>query len=345
MSTTFDEDEDIETLYADKAEWADVVPVQQYEGVAPLAPIFYSPAYKDATDYFRGVVKTGEKSARVLELTEHIIRMNPAHYSAWQYRYHTLIALGSPLEDELRLMDKYAIDFLKTYQVWHHRRLLLTALRSTDAAAAELNFIARALGADAKNYHTWSYRQWVLAHFNNEARLWAGERAWVEELLDKDVRNNSAWHHRFFVVWLAGVRAGDEDREEVLKRELAFAKEKIALAPNNLSAWNYFRGVLEHTHTPFALLTAFVEPYTAAEPPTTTKEQSVLDLENPLPSEGADLPSVCALEFLADIHEQAGGDQTAKAVEIWKTLANKHDTMRKKYWEYRIREALQAKAS
>lgn len=38
---------------------------------------------KDATDYFRGVVKMGEMSERVLELTEMIIRMNPAHYSAW----------------------------------------------------------------------------------------------------------------------------------------------------------------------------------------------------------------------------------------------------------------------
>ncbi len=38
---------------------------------------------KDATDYFRGVVRNGEKSERVLELTEHIIRLNPAHYSAW----------------------------------------------------------------------------------------------------------------------------------------------------------------------------------------------------------------------------------------------------------------------
>ena len=38
---------------------------------------------KDATDYFRGIVQTGEKSERVLELTENIIRLNPAHYSAW----------------------------------------------------------------------------------------------------------------------------------------------------------------------------------------------------------------------------------------------------------------------
>ena len=41
------------------------------------------PADKDATDYFRGVLKTGEMSPRVLSLTERIIRMNPAHYTAW----------------------------------------------------------------------------------------------------------------------------------------------------------------------------------------------------------------------------------------------------------------------
>ena len=38
---------------------------------------------KDANDYFRGIIKTGEKSPRVLQLTETIIRLNPAHYSAW----------------------------------------------------------------------------------------------------------------------------------------------------------------------------------------------------------------------------------------------------------------------
>lgn len=120
-------------------------------------------------------------------------------------------------------MDDFAVANMKTYQVWHHRRLLLTSLRSLDAARAELAFIARVLQADAKNYHTWSYRQWLLVHFNDEETggLWAGERAWVEDLLEKDVRNNSAWHHRFFVVWASGVRSGDEDREAVCRRELA----------------------------------------------------------------------------------------------------------------------------
>lgn len=88
-------------LLAEDPNWTDVTPLPQYEFANPVAPIFYSKQCKshkifcltetlhrryldqDATDYFRGIVKTGEKSQRVLELTESIIRQNPAHYSAW----------------------------------------------------------------------------------------------------------------------------------------------------------------------------------------------------------------------------------------------------------------------
>ncbi|OSD05218.1 protein prenylyltransferase [Trametes coccinea BRFM310] len=326
-------------LLADDPEWADVTPLRQYENVNPIAPIFYSEEYKDATDYFRAVVKAGEMSPRVLKLTERIIRMNPAHYTAWQHRYKTLIALKADLEEELRLMDDIAKEFMKTYQVWHHRRLLLTAINSVDVAALELIFLRDVLELDTKNYHTWSYRQWILTHFNNEARLWAGERPYAEQLIDADVRNNSAWHHRFFVVFSSGVRLGDEEREVVLRRELSYVKEKISLAPNNASAWNYLRGVLEFTNTPFETLASWVLPYTASQPP--APGEDVVDLDNPLPSDNAELPCVAALEFMADVYEKQGGDATAKAVELWKTLANEKDVIRKKYWEYRIRNALQ----
>ena len=42
---------------------------------------------KDAADYFRGVIAVGEMSERVLKLTEHIIDLNPGHYSAWYVTY------------------------------------------------------------------------------------------------------------------------------------------------------------------------------------------------------------------------------------------------------------------
>ena len=131
-------------------------------------------------------------------------------------------------------MDEVAIQFLKTYQVWHHRRLLMTLLSDPSSAreaktdvlelaTTELDFIARVLQTDAKNYHTWSYRQWLLAHFDDPA-LWLGELPYVDELLTEDVRNNSAWHHRFFIVFGRGGRAGatPEEAGEVLRREIRY---------------------------------------------------------------------------------------------------------------------------
>ena len=133
------------------------------------------------------------------------------------------MALKSPLDVELRLMDEIAIRYLKTYQVWHHRRLLVLQTRKP---APELAFIATCLEVDAKNYHTWSYRQWLLAHFNDD-ELWAGELDFVEGMLAEDLRNNSAWHHRFFTVFQCGVRKGDEDRSIVTRRELAYVHSFI----------------------------------------------------------------------------------------------------------------------
>lgn len=69
-------------------------------------------------DYFRALVAKEERSERVLDLTETIIRMNPAHYTIWQYRMSTLLHLGQDLQAELELMNEFARENLKSYQVW-----------------------------------------------------------------------------------------------------------------------------------------------------------------------------------------------------------------------------------
>ncbi|TEB34055.1 protein prenylyltransferase [Coprinellus micaceus] len=365
-------------LFATDPAWADVTPIEQYEGsTAPLAPILYGAVYKDATDYLRAIVASNEKSPRVLELTEAVVRLNPSHYTAWQYRYETLLALkGSTprlIAKEEDLMDELAIRCLKSYQVWHHRRLLvLLSVERKDGKLAEaevervkreLEFISRSFEEDSKNYHTWSYRQWVLSHFfgssasssvadNDEDEdtiesVWTKELAWTERMLEKDVRNNSAWHHRFFVVFeRPGARVGEGE----IRRELRYTKQSIALAPNNASAWNYLRGVLHRLSIPYASLQAFVTPYTvvSGDKPGSKdaaggEEDEIIDPENPRPSPGAQLPCPAALEFLADVYEKEGEREgVLKAVEIWKSLANEHDTMRRRYWEHRIREGIEA---
>lgn len=76
--------DDMPTFYHDDAAWADVEPIPQHDGgLHPLAAIAYTDEYSEAMGYLRAVMAKNEFSARVLGLTEHIISMNPAHYTVW----------------------------------------------------------------------------------------------------------------------------------------------------------------------------------------------------------------------------------------------------------------------
>jgi protein farnesyltransferase/geranylgeranyltransferase type-1 subunit alpha len=123
--------------------------------------------------------------------------------------------------------------------------------------------------------------------------------------------------------------------------------------PNNASAWNYLRGVLDHVRMPYSTQAAFAELYVVDAIEAGTDD--VLDLENPPPSDGAELPCVAAIEFVADVHEARGKDGVSEAVKVtasrvgltflcmvviqsnvrccqfWRSLADTHDTIRKWY--------------
>ena len=68
---------------------------------------------------------------------------------------------------------------------------------------------------DAKNYHAWGHRQWVLRTFGG----WEEELAYVEELLQEDLRNNSAWNQRFYVLQ----NTQDLTQLDVVRGEVAYA--------------------------------------------------------------------------------------------------------------------------
>ncbi|PWZ00787.1 protein prenylyltransferase [Testicularia cyperi] len=286
--------------------WDDITPVYQSETASPMCPIMYAPAYSSAMDLYRALVAadsptcptgnaTPEYSARALALTQHLIQLNPSHYSIWHFRAQILLNSASfennrdqILAAELEFLDNLAHQNMKSYQVWQHRRIVVAALGDP---SRELGFVTENLDKDAKNYHTWAYRQWVLAHFGglpiqdptcSKARiqagrgaaafphLWDGELAYVDQLLDQDIRNNSAWNHRWFCVFgryghtgapvqarnaassSTAVQDDDEEAQQALGQtidfEIAYTKARIATAPNNPSAWNYFRAL--HTGIP-----------------------------------------------------------------------------------------------
>jgi protein farnesyltransferase/geranylgeranyltransferase type-1 subunit alpha len=333
--------------YEGDPEWDDVVPIPQDDGERALAQIAYTDEYAEgelltifikiflivllAMGYLRAVMAAKEYSQRVLDLTEHIISMNAAHYTVWLYRASTIFALNADISQELNWINEVALDNQKNYQIWHHRQLLLDHLYpgiSSDSAAlqdlaeSEIEFMTQMFDEDAKNYHVWSYRQYFVRKLNlfNDAELKS-----IETLLRTDIRNNSAWSHRFYVVFsdpkhsTSGSRATEHDPripDEIIDREIEFSKSATFEAPQNQSPWNYLRGVLRKGGRKLSSQECFANEFVK------------------IPEDGEeDIRSSHALDFLADVWAEEG--KTEKADEALRLLGDKYDRIRKNYWDWR----------
>ncbi|KAI1503648.1 hypothetical protein F5X99DRAFT_375088 [Biscogniauxia marginata] len=338
-------------LYGDKTasyaldpDWDDVTPIPQVEPEGALAAIAYPEDYAESMSYLRAVMAAKEHSPRCLRLTEHIISMNPAHYTVWLYRFAIVAALNISVPDEINWLNEVSLVHLKNYQIWHHRQLLMDhyypALASDPEriaalAESERAFLTEMLEQDTKNYHVWSYRQYLVRKLG----MWgAAELASVEALIDEDVRNNSAWSHRFFVVFsdpaytTPGSHATEPDPAipaDVIDREVAYAKAKIALAPQNQSPWNYLRGALRKGGRPPAEARGFAESF--------VENLGAAGGEGEGEGEGEveAVRSSHALDLLADIYKEAG--ERDRADLCLARLGDKWDRVRKGYWEYRRR--------
>jgi Protein prenyltransferase alpha subunit repeat len=197
-----------------------------------------------------------EHTSRCLRLTEHVISMNPAHYTVWLYRFKIIQVLDIPIPDEIEWLNEVALSNLKNYQIWHHRQLLIDHYypKITDDEEAvkkvgksEIAFINQILEEDTKNYHVWSYRQDLVAKLGLFSMA---ELASTQNLIEDDVRNNSAWSHRFYIVFsdpshsTKGASPMEHDPkipESIIERELKYTRDKILLSPQNQSSWNYLK--------------------------------------------------------------------------------------------------------
>lgn len=75
----------------------------------------YSREYKCIMGYFMAIIKKGEISERVLDLTETVLRFLCGNYSAWHLRKACLLKLEVPLEDEFSLLSSLIQDNEKCY--------------------------------------------------------------------------------------------------------------------------------------------------------------------------------------------------------------------------------------
>lgn len=62
------------------------------------------------------------------------------------------------------------------------------------------------------------------------------ELKYVEKLISEDMRNNSAWNQRFFVL------NNSDPNPDTIEKELNYTFDKILILSKNESAWNYLKG-------------------------------------------------------------------------------------------------------
>ncbi|EGC38625.1 hypothetical protein DICPUDRAFT_28303 [Dictyostelium purpureum] len=308
-----EEESDLYTPYSERPEWSDVTPIPQDDGPHPVCPIMYTDEFKDKMNYFRAILKSKEKSLRVLKLLEDIVQDNPSNYTVWYYRREVLKSIENDtsieydIADEMQLLNEMGETDPKNYQIWNHRRFIVEKYIGAASNEGEKLFLSDVLNEDAKNYHAWSHRQWLLKTFQQ----WQGELEFVNKLLKLDHRNNSAWNHRFFVLLSNNQLPFSK---ELIDREVEFALGYIKFSPNNESPWSYLRGLF--------------------------KGQSLLNYQDLL-KQLLELKSKyigCSHvnSIILDFYQEENSKKSLEdSLNICKLLSETIDPIHKKYWEFK----------
>lgn len=297
-----------------------------------LCKIMYDEEFKTVFGYLRRLMKNNELSKRAMFVACEAIKLVPAHYTVWEYKYRIVEELVRTseytLKEELDWCADIAINNEKNYQIWHYReniiRLMIDTQLNGDRTKYNLddeyNVTAKMLDSDEKNYHVWSHKRWIVQYFCKFRSV--QELNFTEKLINQDVRNNSAWNFRYFVLF------GDNSRDiEDLKNEIDFTTKRIDESITNPSSWNYMKFL-----------------YNECKVNKPDLAESIINLvynySKNIPYDRLDMNkhrvSVPAFELLCDIYNTQG--EIEKQKEVFRLLGTKLDPVRRNYWAFRANQ-------
>ena len=323
------DDDDVETPkddwvpYHDRAEWKDVTPVDQPQAT-PLCPIRKNAYVAEVQGYMKAMLNADERSERALNLTRDAIAISKSDFVAWYYRRNILLSLGRVdlFKAELDFIDQVASKAPKNYQLYYHREAVVSFLQKhMDAEAfaklldSDLNWCTKVIGTDSKNYHAWSYRQWVITSFPEASDL-AKEKKFIAFAIKFDPYNNSAWNYRFYMRYIiSGAAVVPEDVME----DLEYTITLISRSPNNPAPWNYLDSLM-------AL-------------PCVREDKLFLARVKAFADEACSKYPVCShcVVLLSDILGMEGNQE--QRICLLERLRESVDTIRAKYWDSLINEA------
>lgn len=225
-------------------------------------------AKKAANDY----------SEDAFDLTTQLLTINPEFYTIWNYRRDILINGVFPqstplninviLKEDLQLTLAALKQHPKVYWIWNHRRWCLENLPLTpdddsrrddeldwrrEAWTRELYVVEKMLDADARNFHAWNYRRYVLKSIPPHPagsvappRTPAAELAYTRKKIEANFSNFSAWHQRSKIFEVTR----ELEDAAILDKEFDFVNQAMYTMPSDQSGWMYHRWLISQTKNP-----------------------------------------------------------------------------------------------
>ncbi|KAG1176673.1 hypothetical protein G6F70_003372 [Rhizopus microsporus] len=206
-------------------------------------------------------------------LTTKIVNWNPDFYTIWNYRRQVLLnSILKPDEEEenQKVFQKELMLFMqliklnpKSYWLWNHRFWCLQNMPHPDWDN-ELALVDKMLSLDARNFHGWDYRRYVLSHLrkinnSNEDvyKLAVSEYDFTTKKINQSFSNYSSWHQRSKLLPEIVAPKRAEEKNEIARRELDLVKNAIYTDPDDQSAWLYYWWILGNAPEPVELLGAY----------------------------------------------------------------------------------------
>ncbi|KAI8987501.1 hypothetical protein BDF20DRAFT_850602 [Mycotypha africana] len=187
------------------------------------------------------------------QLTTRIVEWNPDYYTVWNYRRIILAeAILKYLNDEdkqkvfareLQLFLQLIKINPKSYWMWNHRFWCLQNMPNPNWRA-ELGLVDKMLSLDARNFHGWNYRSYVVKQLLNReedtAKIIKDEYDFTTKKINQSFSNYSAWHRRSKLLPEIVSTMSEKEKNEVALNELDLVKNAIYTDPDDQSAWLYY---------------------------------------------------------------------------------------------------------
>ena len=160
--------------------------------------------YKSVEDQFFAYKREHIVSVEALQLTAHLLRINPELYTAWNYRRTILSSLFDAVDDDAgeaaASVQKVENDIFASARIDapHPGQASEEAMdkrgqRMKELLDEDLELTIEVLKIHPKVYWIWNHRKWCLqqlpSHDAEGTAKWATEIQMVNKMLDMDARN------------------------------------------------------------------------------------------------------------------------------------------------------------